>query len=70
MACGPALRERLRAATAEADLKGFSERFLLSEWTNVVDAWSLKSLDAYSTVSAHLIPWCRDRIEHAKLPPI
>jgi hypothetical protein len=31
------LRDRLR--TAAADLKGFSERFLLSEWTNVVDAW-------------------------------
>lgn len=44
------LRERLRAASAEAGLKGFSERFLLSEWTNVVDAWGLASLDAYSTV--------------------
>lgn len=33
------LRERLRAAAAEARLKGFSERFLLSEWTNVIDAW-------------------------------
>ncbi|WP_448028916.1 UvrD-helicase domain-containing protein [Bradyrhizobium liaoningense] len=44
------LRERLRAAAASAGLKGFSERFLLSEWTNVVDAWGLSSLDAYSTV--------------------
>src|SRR3984893_14728942 len=44
------LRERLRAATATAGLKGFSERFLLSEWSNVVDAWSLSSLDAYSSV--------------------
>lgn len=44
------LRERLRAATASAKLKGFSERFLLSEWTNVIDAWGLTSLDAYSTV--------------------
>jgi hypothetical protein len=42
------LRDRLRAAAA--DLKGFSERFLLSEWTNVVDAWGLNSLDDYSTV--------------------
>jgi hypothetical protein len=42
------LRERLRAAAA--GLKGFSERFLLSEWTNVIDAWGLTSLDAYSTV--------------------
>jgi superfamily I DNA/RNA helicase len=44
------LRERLRAVAASADLKGFSERFLLSEWTNVIDAWGLTSLDAYSTV--------------------
>jgi superfamily I DNA/RNA helicase len=40
----------LRAAAATAGLKGFSERFLLSEWINVVDAWGLSSLDAYSTV--------------------
>lgn len=44
------LRERLRAAAAAVGLKGFSERFLLSEWTNVIDAWGLTSLDAYSTV--------------------
>ena len=44
------LRERLRAAAVAASLKGFSERFLLSEWTNVIDAWGLTSLDAYSTV--------------------
>jgi hypothetical protein len=44
------LRERLRAAAASVDLKGFSERFLLSEWTHVIDAWGLTSLEAYSTV--------------------
>jgi len=44
------LRERLRAAATATGLKGFSERFLLSEWTNVVDAWGLLSLDAYATV--------------------
>lgn len=44
------LRERLRAAAALVGLKGFSERFLLSEWTNVIDAWGIVSLDAYSTV--------------------
>ena len=44
------LRERLRTAAAATELKGFSERFLLSEWTNVIDAWGLSSLDAYSTV--------------------
>lgn len=42
------LRDRLRATAA--DLKGFSERFLLSEWSNVVDAWRLTTLEAYSTV--------------------
>jgi hypothetical protein len=42
------LRERLR--TAAANLKGFSERFLISEWTNVIDAWGLTSLESYSTV--------------------
>lgn len=44
------LRDRLREAAAAAKLKGFSERFLLSEWTNVIDGWGLASLDAYSTV--------------------
>jgi hypothetical protein len=44
------LRERLHAAAASRGLKGFSERFLLSEWTNVIDAWGIASLEAYSTV--------------------
>ena len=44
------LREQLRAAAPSTGLKGFSERFLLSEWTNVIDAWGLPSLDAYSSV--------------------
>jgi hypothetical protein len=44
------LRERLRGAAEAAKLKGFSERFLLSEWTNVVDAWGLTSLNAYTSV--------------------
>ena len=44
------LRDRLRAAAADANLRGFSERFLLSEWTNVIDAWGLTSVEAYSTV--------------------
>jgi len=43
------LRGRLREAAMTIGLKGFSERFLLSEWTNVIDAWGLASLDAYST---------------------
>jgi hypothetical protein len=44
------LRERLRATAKSTGLKGFSERFLLSEWNNVIDAWGVASLDAYSTV--------------------
>lgn len=61
------LRERLHAAAASANLKGFSERFLLSEWTNVIDAWGLTSLDAYSTVQrmgrkSRLGPNQRDRL--------
>jgi hypothetical protein len=44
------LRERLRDAAAASGLQGFSQRFLLSEWSNVVDAWGLTSLDDYSTV--------------------
>ena len=31
-------------------LKGFSDRFLLSEWTNVIDAWGIASSEAYATV--------------------
>lgn len=44
------LRERLAEAAKAAQLKGFSDRFLLSEWTNVVDAWGITTLDAYATV--------------------
>jgi hypothetical protein len=44
------LRERLRDAAAATGLKGFSERFLLSEWTHVIDAWGLTTLEAYLAV--------------------
>ncbi len=44
------LRERLSEAARTAQLRGFSDRFLLSEWTNVIDAWGLTSSDAYATV--------------------
>jgi len=44
------LRERLGEAAAAASLKGFSDRFLLSEWTNVIDAWGIASFEAYATV--------------------
>lgn len=44
------LRERLHDAATKADLKGFSGRFLLSEWVNVIDAWGITSPEAYATV--------------------
>lgn len=44
------VRDRLKAAAAKADLKGFSERFLMSEWANVIDAWGLATLDDYTNV--------------------
>jgi hypothetical protein len=44
------LRERLARAAASANLKGFSERFLLSEWTNVIDAWGIARFEDYATV--------------------
>ena len=40
----------LAAAAAEAGLKGFSQRFLVSEWTQVVDAWRVTDPEAYAAV--------------------
>ncbi|MBY5892981.1 3'-5' exonuclease [Rhizobium ruizarguesonis] len=50
IASEPMLRERLHDAASRTDLKGFSDRFLLSEWTNVIDAWGIASPEAYATV--------------------
>jgi superfamily I DNA/RNA helicase len=50
IASGALLRERLGYAARAAQLKGFSDRFLLSEWTNVVDAWGITNFDDYATV--------------------
>lgn len=44
------LRDRLSQAARAAQLKGFSDRFLLSEWTNVIDAWGIGSAQAYAAV--------------------
>lgn len=44
------LRDRIMAAASATDVKGFSDRFLLSEWANVIDAWSIETLDDYVTV--------------------
>lgn len=40
----------LRDAAAEQGLKGFSQRFLVAEWTSVVDAWRVASAQAYAEV--------------------
>lgn len=44
------LRTMLAEAAANAGVKGFTTRFLVSEWTNVVDAWGIDGLERYATV--------------------
>ncbi len=50
----PASDEQIRSAieTAASDLGAseFTLRFLMSEWTNVVDAWQIAELEAYAGV--------------------
>lgn len=43
--------ELLRAATAEASENRFSELFIESEWSDVVDQWQLDSWEAYRDVA-------------------
>jgi hypothetical protein len=45
------LRELLRQAAAQVDGQRFTERFLFGEWSDVVDAWQLKSWEAYRDVA-------------------
>lgn len=40
-------------AAHNTDLHGISRGFLMDEWTNVVDAWQLKSWDSYREVRRH-----------------
>jgi hypothetical protein len=40
----------LAAAAVETGLKGFSARFLRSEWDNVIDAWRVGDAEAYAAV--------------------
>jgi hypothetical protein len=46
--------ERLRAmladAAREAEVKGFTPRFLEAEWLGVIDAWGIDTLEAYAQV--------------------
>jgi hypothetical protein len=41
------LKSLLKEESDRVGLVAFSQRFLLSEWNNVVDAWQLKTWDAY-----------------------
>lgn len=45
-----AVRKLIELAAADVGVTGFSPRFLLSEWENVVDAWHIESADAYADV--------------------
>ncbi|MGB7404736.1 MAG: UvrD-helicase domain-containing protein [Pacificimonas sp.] len=44
------LRTRLEAAASDEGVSGFPPRFLLSEWTNVIDAWGIEDGEAYQSV--------------------
>jgi hypothetical protein len=45
------VRESLRQAAAQVEGQRFIERFLFGEWSDVVDAWQLKSWEAYRGVA-------------------
>jgi hypothetical protein len=45
-----ALRGIIADAAENVGIKGFTSRFLISEWTSVIDAWGIDSLDRYATV--------------------
>ncbi len=44
------LKQIIGQAGRAADKHAFSDRFLLAEWRNVVDAWQIDSWEAYSSV--------------------
>jgi superfamily I DNA/RNA helicase len=46
----PLLRGLLKKAAQEHNVRGFSERFLLSEWTHVIDAWGVADSETYRDV--------------------
>jgi hypothetical protein len=44
------IRAALEASARELGITSFTPRFLLSEWTHVIDAWQIADLDAYRDV--------------------
>jgi hypothetical protein len=44
------LRTMIAKAAEAAGVRGFTQRFLLSEWTNVVDAWGIDGPERYASV--------------------
>ena len=44
------LRTMIAKAAEGAGVRGFTQRFLLSEWTNVVDAWGIDGPERYASV--------------------
>jgi ABC transporter substrate binding protein len=51
LASAALVQSLIAKAAAEVPGHRFSEHFLLGEWTDVVDAWQLRSWDAYRDVS-------------------
>ena len=45
------ISEAIRTAAAEVPGHKFRDRFLMTEWEQIVDAWQLDSLEAYQNVS-------------------
>jgi superfamily I DNA/RNA helicase/mRNA-degrading endonuclease RelE of RelBE toxin-antitoxin system len=50
VATAEVVRELLREASAEHSAAGFSQRFLLAEWNDVVDAWQVETWESYRDV--------------------
>lgn len=45
------IRQTVEAAAADLNLAGFSNRFFVSEWKNVIDAWGVGSSDEYASIA-------------------
>lgn len=49
-AASPQIRAAIEAAAQEENFSELPVRFLMSEWSNVVDAWQIVDVDAYADV--------------------